>query len=200
MKRFQFSLETLLKLKARKEEEEIRRLSSVVSKLNQLIAEKETNQLEISRSYQMITNSAKVGTSLNDYISIERYIQGLTKRNEDLESRIANQNSEVDLVRKDVLVARKNKRVIEILKERRYLEWKKKRKRIEQKEVEEFNLMIDEFHKWEPPFQSNQKTKQKPKTFRILSREDGGDELTSDFKTLRDFYEKFYLGQGKQNG
>lgn len=200
MKRFQFSLETILKLRARKEEEEIRRLSFVVSKLNELTQEKNTNELEISRSYNQISNSAKVGTSLSEYLSIEQYIQGLNRINEDLDQKILKQNEEVDLVRKDVLVARTNKRVIEILKERRYLEWKKKRKKQEQREVEEFNLMIAEQNKSDSITFVSNKSKKIPKTFRILNREDGGDELTSEFKTLRDFYEKFYLGQGKQNG
>lgn len=198
MKRFRFSLETVLKLRGLREEEEIRRLSLVVSKLNTLISEKENNQKEIESSYEAILSSAKVGTSLSDYLSIEQYIKGLIRRNEELEHRISNQNEEVNLVRKDVMVARMNKKVIEVLKDKRFLEWKKKRNRMERREVEEFNVhlnkqsLFDSFDTYGP-----KAFKKIPRTFKILNREDGGDELASDFKTLRDFYEKYYLGQGK---
>ncbi|EOQ96896.1 flagellar FliJ protein [Leptospira wolbachii serovar Codice str. CDC] len=198
MKRFRFSLETVLKLRGWREEEEIRRLSIVVSKLNSLIDEKDSNEREIESSYEAILASSKVGTSLSDYLSIEQYIQGLMRRNEELETRIKTQNDEVNLVRKDVMVARMNKKVIEVLKDKRFTEWKKKRNRMERREVEEFNLQLSK----QSLFDSTEsygpaKSKKIPKTFKILNREDGGDELTSDFKTLRDFYEKYYLGQGK---
>lgn len=198
MKRFRFSLETVLKLRGWREEEEIRRLSLVVSKLNSLIGEKDSNEKEIESSYEAILASSKVGTSLSDYLSIEQYIQGLMRRNEELEERIRSQNDEVNLVRKDVMVARMNKKVIEVLKDKRFAEWKKKRNRMERREVEEFNLQLSK----QSLFDSTEsygpaKSKKIPRTFKILNREDGGDELTSDFKTLRDFYEKYYLGQGK---
>ncbi|MCW7489337.1 flagellar export protein FliJ [Leptospira meyeri] len=198
MKRFRFSLETVLKLRGWREEEEIRRLSFVVSKLNALIGEKDSNEREIESSYEAILSSSKVGTSLSDYLSIEQYIQGLIKRNEELSDRIKAQNEEVNLVRKDVMVARMNKKVIEVLKDKRFAEWKKKRNRAERREVEEFNLQLSK----QSLFDSTEifgpsKSKKVPRTFKILNREDGGDELTSDFKTLRDFYEKYYLGQGK---
>ncbi|EMY62441.1 flagellar export protein FliJ [Leptospira terpstrae] len=198
MKRFRFSLETVLKLRGWREEEEIRRLSLVVSKLNSLIGEKDSNEKEIESSYEAILASSKVGTSLSDYLSIEQYIQGLMRRNEELEERIRTQNDEVNLVRKDVMVARMNKKVIEVLKDKRFAEWKKKRNRMERREVEEFNLQLSK----QSLFDSTEsygpaKSKKIPRTFKILNREDGGDELTSDFKTLRDFYEKYYLGQGK---
>lgn len=198
MKRFRFSLETVLKLRGWREEEEIRRLSLVVSKLNSLIGEKDSNEKEIESSYEAILASSKVGTSLSDYLSIEQYIQDLMRRNEELEERIRTQNDEVNLVRKDVMVARMNKKVIEVLKDKRFAEWKKKRNRMERREVEEFNLQLSK----QSLFDSTEsygpaKSKKIPRTFKILNREDGGDELTSDFKTLRDFYEKYYLGQGK---
>ncbi|TGL69811.1 flagellar export protein FliJ [Leptospira jelokensis] len=198
MKRFRFSLETVLKLRSLKEEEEIRRLSLVVSKLNALISEKENNQKEIQSSYEAILSSAKVGTSLSDYLSIEQYIKGLIRRNEEIDHRIENQTHEVNLVRKDVMVARMNKKVIEVLKDKRFLEWKKKRNRMERREVEEFNFHLNKQTLFESPESFGPKASKKiPRTFKILNREDGGDELTSDFKTLRDFYEKYYLGQGK---
>ncbi|MDF3819272.1 flagellar export protein FliJ [Leptospira sp. 96542] len=197
MKRFQFSLETVLKLRTRKEEEEIRRLSIVVSKLNELILEKQTNEVEIQNSYDTILASAKVGTSLDDYLYIERYIQGLIKQNADLDQKIFSQMEEVNLVRKDVLVARQNKKVLEVLKEKRHLEWKKRRNKMERREVEEFNLSMANFDSYFEGLTAAKPSKKIPKTFKILNREDGGDELTSDFKTLRDFYEKYYLGQGK---
>ncbi|MCW7493927.1 flagellar export protein FliJ [Leptospira sp. 2 VSF19] len=198
MKRFRFSLETVLKLRGWREEEEIRRLSLVVSKLNSLIGEKESNEKEIESSYNAILNSSKVGTSLSDYLSIEQYIQGLIRRNEDLEARIFAQNEEVNLVRKDVMVARMNKKVIEVLKDKRFAEWKKKRNRAERREVEEFNLQLSKQSLFDLTESfTPAKSKKIPRTFKILNREDGGDELTSDFKTLRDFYEKYYLGKGK---
>ncbi|TGN19224.1 flagellar export protein FliJ [Leptospira idonii] len=198
MKRFRFSLETVLKLREWREEEEIKRLSIVVSELNSLFAEREFNEKEIARSYQEIESSAKVGTSLSDYLSIERYIQGLMKQNEELGHSIERKNEEVNLVRQDVLVARKDKKVIEVLKENRFNEWKKKRNRAERKEMEEYNASILASHSYFDSLESTGPKAQKiPKTFKILNREDGGDELTSDFKNLRDFYEKYYMGQGK---
>ncbi len=199
MKRFRFSLETVLKLREWKEDEEIRKLSVVVSELNALFAEREFNEKEIDRSYREIESSAKVGTSLSDYLSIERYIQGLMKLNEDLALKIEAKNEDVDLVRQGLILARKDKKVIEVLKENRYLEWKKKRKRQERREVEEYNSSLAASLAFaEGIGLTEPKAKGKiPKTFKILNREDGGDELMSDFKNLRDFYEKYYMGKGK---
>jgi len=199
VKRFRYSLETVLKLREIKEEEELKRLSIVVSELNGLFAEREFNDGEIEKSYLEIESSARVGKSLSDYLAIESYIHGLTKLNEELDLKIAEKNRQVDLVRQDVQLARKDKKVLEILKENRFLEWKKKRNRSERKEIEEYNEslahhnnFIDSIFSEEP-----KKSKKVPKTFKILNREDGGDELMSDFKNIRDFYEKFYMGQGR---
>jgi len=199
VKRFRYSLETVLKLREIREEEELKRLSIVVSELNALFAEREFNEKEIEKSYLDIESSARVGTSLNDYLSIESYIHGLTKLNEELDYKISEKNKQVDVVRQDVQLARKDKKVLEILRENRFNEWKKKRNRAERREVEEYNeslaahtKMLDSMFSEEP-----NKTKKIPKTFKILNREDGGDELMSDFKNIRDFYEKYFMGQGR---
>ncbi|MDZ4727587.1 MAG: flagellar export protein FliJ [Leptospira sp.] len=199
MKRFRYSLETVLKLRSIREEEELKRLSIVVSELNLIITEREFNESEIQRSYLEIENSAHVGTSLNDYLSIERYIQGLLKMNEDLEYKIQEKNKQVDLVRADVLIARKDKKVLEILKENRFKEWKKKVNRVERREVEEYNdsMLAHKTYVESLPDGNKGQQKKNPKTFKIMNREDGGDELMGDFKNLRDFYEKYYMGQGR---
>lgn len=73
-----------------------------------------------------------------------------------------------------------------------------KRNRMERRDVEEFNFQLSKQTLFDPSENFGPKASKKiPKTFKILNREDGGDELASDFKTLRDFYEKYYLGQGK---
>ncbi len=202
MKRFRYSLETVLKLREIREEEELKKLSIVVSELNLLFTEREFNEKEIQRSYLDIESSARVGTSLSDYLSIERYIQGLAKMNDELDLRIQDKNKQVDIVREGVLIARKDKKVLEILRENRFKEWKKKRNRAERKEIEEYNENIATHSIYQDSLQSNEskeskKSKKIPKTFKILNREDGGDELMSDFKNIRDFYEKFYMGQGR---
>jgi flagellar FliJ protein len=202
VKRFRYSLETVLKLREIREEEELKKLSIVVSELNLLFTEREFNEKEIQRSYLDIESSARVGTSLSDYLSIERYIQGLAKMNDELDLRIQDKNKQVDIVREGVLIARKDKKVLEILRENRFKEWKKKRNRAERKEIEEYNENIATHSIYQDSLQSNEskeskKSKKIPKTFKILNREDGGDELMSDFKNIRDFYEKFYMGQGR---
>ncbi|GBF50504.1 endoflagellar biosynthesis chaperone [Leptospira ryugenii] len=177
----------------------MKRLSIVVSELNQIFTEREFNEKEIERSYREIESSAQIGTSLDEYLSIERYIQGLMRINEELSAKIEKKNQEVNLVRVDVLKARKDKRVLEILRENRYLEWKKKRNRQERRELEEYNEMVlmNQIHADPRPEGKKESSKKIPKTFKILNREDGGDELMGDFKNLRDFYEKYYMGQGR---
>jgi flagellar export protein FliJ len=199
VKRFRYSLETVLKLREIREEEELKRLSIVVSELNALFAEREFNESEIEKSYLDIESSARVGTSLSDYLSIESYIHGLTKLNDDLDFKISEKNKQVDIVRQDVQLARKNKKVLEILKENRFNEWKKKRSRAERREVEEYNENVVAHSKMLDSLfsEDSKKSKKIPKTFKILNREDGGDELMSDFKNIRDFYEKYFMGQGR---
>jgi flagellar FliJ protein len=199
VKRFRYSLETVLKLREIREEEELKKLSIVVSELNALFAEREFNDKEIEKSYGDIESSARVGTSLSDYLSIESYIRGLIKLNEELVLRIQEKNKQVDVVRQGVLIARKDKKVLEILKENRYNEWKKKRNRADRKEIEEYNEGVRAHSIYTDSIMSveTKKSKKIPKTFKILNREDGGDELMSDFKNIRDFYEKFYMGQGR---
>ncbi len=199
MKRFRFSLETVMKLRELREEEELKKLSIVVSELNAIFAEQEYNRKEIQNAYKEIESSVSVGRSLNDYLSIERYIQGLSKLNEELDIRIIEKNKQVDLVRQGVLIARKDKKVLEILKENRLNEWKKKRNRLERREIEEYNEHLAAQTKFleSMPTTNKKNDKKIPKTFKILNREDGGDELMGDFKNLRDFYEKFYMGQGR---
>ncbi len=196
MKRFQFSLSTVLRLRERKEEEEIRNLSLIVSKLNALFSEKEGHELAIQRTYQMMDSHSSIGNSIHELFYWDSFIRASSERIKRIEVEIQAREREANHQREILMLARKDKKVIEVLRENRFQEWKKKRNRQERREIEEYNFSLSQSPNLAFESSGSSSQKKKPKTFKILNRDDGGDEFMADFQSLKAYYEKFYQGKG----
>lgn len=186
----------MLRLRERKEEEEIRNLSLIISKLNAMIAEKETHELAIQRTYQTMDSHSTIGNSIHDLFYWDSFIRASRERIKRINFDILAKEREANHQREILMLARKDKKVIEVLRENRYKEWKKKRNREERREIEEYNLSLESLQTTPYDSMNSNPQKKKPKTFKIVNRDDGGDEFMADFQSLKAYYEKFYQGKG----
>ncbi|MCC5815109.1 MAG: flagellar export protein FliJ [Leptospira sp.] len=138
MKKFQFRLHPLLTLKKRKEDEEIRNFSTIVSEINLLKDEQDNLNKEISSLGTGI--SERIGKSMNirdysEYIDISRY---LNLKISNLEKDIQSKQPNLDLARIRLNEASKEKKILEILRDNEYKKYKKKLQKVEKTELEEY--------------------------------------------------------------
>lgn len=138
MKKFQFRFESLLLIKKRKEDDEIRKFSEVVSQINLLKEEKDNLFREINRTGDEVGRLLNHGTSLNAYREYADISRFLNLKIQSLESSIEQKEPELELARIRLTEASKEKKVMELLKEKDWKEFKKKIRKEEKKELEEY--------------------------------------------------------------
>jgi flagellar FliJ protein len=188
MKKFHFRLEPLLILKKRKEDNEIRNFSIVVSAINLLTEEKDSLVKEIDQVGSDISKRIQTGTSFKDYTDYSDISRFLSLKIKTIEDSIEKKQPELDLARIRLNEASKERKVMELLKDKDWKEHKKKLQKEEKKELEEF-ILVHEF------YQGNQK-EQPPSTLKILSDEliEDSEELVREEKPLTELekLEKMY--------
>jgi flagellar protein FliJ len=138
MKKFRFRLHPLLTLKKRKEDEEIRNFSTIVSEINLLKDEQDNLSKEINNLGSGISD--RIGKDMNirdysEYIDISRY---LNLKISNLEKDIQSKQPNLDLARIRLNEASKEKKILEILRDNEYKKYKKKLQKVEKTELEEY--------------------------------------------------------------
>lgn len=199
MKKFRFRLEPLLILKKRKEDDEIRNFSIIVSAINLLNEEKETLIQEINQVGTDISKKIQTGTTIKDYTDYSDISRFLSLKIKTIEDDIEQKQPELDLARIRLNEASKERKVMELLKEKDWKEHKKKLQKEEKQELEEFIIV----HK----FYQNNPTEQTPTTLRAFSKEleesspfsEDSDEIVPEEKPLTELekLEKMYKQYSK---
>lgn len=135
MKKFQFKLDTVLRLKNRKVDEETRKLSIVVGKINRLKNEVQDNRKAISYENEKFPSYVKDDIA---YLRIfDNYIKTLYLQNENLQRQM---NEEDDALRESVqsvVNAKKDAELIEVIKNKRLSEYHERILRFERSEEDE---------------------------------------------------------------
>lgn len=138
MKKFKFKLEVVHKLRKRKVDDEIRKLSFVVGNINKLGHEIDENRKSIQKSTDSFVSI--VGQDINYLRIFDSYVKSLNLQNEHLQKNIEEQQENLEQARQSVLEARKDAEIIEVLKKKKYQEFYDRILRIERAEEDEANL------------------------------------------------------------
>lgn len=194
MKKFQFRLDPLIVIRKRKEDEEIRNLSVIVSEVNKLNSEKNSLEQEIQSISENISKNIKKGISIQDYYEYSDINRTLGLKINSIEQEINAKKPDFDMARMRVDLARKEKKILEILRENSLSEYKKKLRKVEKVELEEYLTTLEfnknsEFNDEDSHDLSNKKS---GRIFKIISKEDNLNEnLPEEYKNLKAIYDKF---------
>ncbi|MCZ8239959.1 MAG: flagellar export protein FliJ, partial [Leptospiraceae bacterium] len=143
MKKFQFRLDPLIVIRKRKEDEEIRNLSVIVSEVNKLNSEKNSLEQEIQSISENISKNIKKGISIQDYYEYSDINRTLGLKINSIEQEINAKKPDLDMARMRVDLARKEKKILEILRENSLSEYKKKLRKVEKVELEEYLTTLE---------------------------------------------------------
>jgi flagellar protein FliJ len=194
MKKFQFRLDPLIVIRKRKEDEEIRNLSVIVSEVNKLNSEKNTLIDEIESISNNISKNIQSGISIQAYYEYSDVNRTLGLKINSIDQEIEGKQPDLDMARMRVDHARKEKKILEILRENSLAEYKKKIRKVEQVELEEY-LTTLEFNRnsdFNDLPDEDEREKQPGRVFKIISKEDNLDEnLPEEYKNLKAIYDKF---------
>ncbi|NCN08984.1 MAG: flagellar export protein FliJ [Leptospira sp.] len=194
MKKFQFRLDPLIVIRKRKEDEEIRNLSVIVSEVNKLNSEKNTLIDEIESISNNISKNIQSGISIQAYYEYSDVNRTLGLKINSIDQEIEGKQPDLDMARMRVDHARKEKKILEILRENSLAEFKKKIRKVEQVELEEY-LTTLEFNRnsdFNDLLDEDEREKQPGRVFKIISKEDNLDEnLPEEYKNLKAIYDKF---------
>jgi flagellar FliJ protein len=195
VKKFKFSLDPLLLIRQRKEDEEIRNLSQVVSKRNRLEREREEILLEIRKSGDQVSSGIRSGLDIRNYMEYSEVTRFLNLKAESLEKSVSELEPELEMARFRYNEASREKKILEILRDEEKSKFKKKLKREERRELEEF-IQTRSFLESSEGIK-NQITSEKghsgksARTFRLIQKQDSLDQMPEDFKTLLSIYNQY---------
>jgi len=138
-KRFKFALEGLLKKRKMEQDQAIRELSVVLARYN----EQESTRQEAFRLLReetgLFEKRYREEFELDLFQMYDKYLERLEAEAADAERKMENMKPELDREREKVMIARRNKRIIEMLKERYKKQYDQELGRLEKKELFEIN-------------------------------------------------------------
>ena len=140
MKKFKFRLETVLKIRKRAEDEKLKQLSLVVSKINEFNRDIRKNEEDIERENNEFMEYLGKESSLHNYVVHQAFLKRLHFENTEFKTKIENEATNLNNARKEFSEASKHRKVIEILKEQKVKEFNALLQKQEREETEEFNL------------------------------------------------------------
>lgn len=188
MKRFEFNLEPVLNLRKKKEDEKLKAFSLVAGEINQIRNE----ILENEKQIDLLTGESYSlhGASLRDYQLHQGYIRSLITQNENLESDIDKKKPELDSKRAELILAQKDRKILEILKDNQYKQYRKLYFKKEKFELEEHYNQLKSIQ-WREINESTQ-PEPSPRIFTFdtgTSTENSNDD--AGLSELKKLYERF---------
>ncbi|HMV76462.1 MAG TPA: hypothetical protein PL048_24550 [Leptospiraceae bacterium] len=186
MKKFKFSLETVMKLRKLKVDEEIRNLSVVVGNINRLNNEIRENTKEISDSVSTFPDLVK--SDMKYLKMFDGYIKGLTLKNEQLQRSVSEQDHFLEEARQKVILARKDAEIIEIIKRKRHEEFRQKMFRAIRHEEDERNRLDQMEDRRNLKYADKDKDDSKP-SVQKQKKQKVSEKPKSDYEKLLEYYE-----------
>ncbi len=188
MKKFNFRLEPVLRLKKIREDQKLKELSELVAEVNRRQFEIEGNE---SKIHSLSSTALSGAQDLREYSYLQTYMRQLLTRNGELQTEIHSFDAPVEKKRAEVTEARKEKKVIELLKENRFREYMNLYRRGERIQAEE-QFMADFHRKRREETHGNNRSKRDPKVF---TYDTGSVERTgtedAGLSELRKLYERY---------
>ncbi|MCS7205631.1 MAG: flagellar export protein FliJ [Leptospiraceae bacterium] len=187
-KRFQSSLEPLLRLRTIEEELAMQELGEVLSKIN---AEKEKLRIleeQYQQELEKLPKMIKMPEAIQFYRTFEAFLNRIENQKKSVEKLIAELQPELEEKRKKLVEKTKNRKIVETLIQNQKNEYEKQLKKSEQKELFELN-------------QNNiysMKQKEDDKDIKkTLPKRPDKKETTRDLQTRRrEALQKFYQQRG----
>jgi len=146
MKKFRFTLQRLLDIREARETEVKNELMKVLSLQNKERILQEELRMKISRYEVQYSERIKKGHfSAEEVMSMMRYSDVARKAIIEAERRIEGLQPEVDRIREKLVVASREKKIVEKLKERKYVEFEYEFNKEMAKENDDMNQKL--YHK-----------------------------------------------------
>ena len=139
MKRFKFNLESVLNIRKKKEDENLKSLAEVVGKINQFKKDIKSNEDAIESQNNAFTAYLQKEASLDQYTIHQRFLNRLQIENEEFHNKINEESENYEKARIEYIEASKQKKILEILKEKKLRLHNEQIIKEEIMEQEEFN-------------------------------------------------------------
>ena len=141
MKKFEFKLQALLKIKEIEEKKKLAELAEVVSRYQKNVDE--INKFDVESSHLLSEESSRLKSEKTldfQYMrSLSRYLDLLRNRRNNAQKNLDKMSSELSSKQKEVAGYRVRRRAIEILKEKQLFEYNQKLNRESTAQFDEFN-------------------------------------------------------------
>ena len=141
MKKFEFKLQALLKIKEIEEKKKLAELAEVVSRYQKNVDE--INKFDVESSHLLSEESSRLKSEQTldfQYMrSLSRYLDLLRNRRNNAQKNLDKMSSELSSKQKEVAGYRGRRRAIEILKEKQLFEYNQKLNRESTAQFDEFN-------------------------------------------------------------
>jgi flagellar protein FliJ len=141
VKKFEFKLQALLKIKEIEEKKKLAELAEVVSRYQKNV--NEINKFDVESSHLLSEESSRLKSEQTldfQYMrSLSRYLDLLRNRRNNAQKNLDKMSSELSSKQKEVAGYRVRRRAIEILKEKQLFEYNQKLNRENTAQFDEFN-------------------------------------------------------------
>lgn len=182
IKKYQFELEALLKIRTIEEEKALQDLSEIIAKINSSNEEIKVLEQQYKEELKKFEVYLKSDQANMSFQSFTLFLNRLNDTKKKVQRYIESIQPELEKKRKKLLEVRKNKRILEILKEKRLQEYKKELNKLEKKELFEINQKIGK---------KDYENLEQDQT-EIFERENF-EESTEDLRTRRDKESREYF-------
>lgn len=182
-KRFHFPLEALLRKRKMEQDQTLKELAAVLAVYNEQEGKRREAFRLLDEEKGVFEKKFREDFHLDLFQMYDKYLERLESEAIDAEFRMQEMQPALDAERQKVMVARRNKRIIELLKERYKKRYEEETARIERRELFELNSGIqtrEETHGDNRPDQERKRSfaESEPEVDTVERR---GDDLISEY-------------------
>ena len=141
MKKFQFNLEPLLRVRKIEENRALQGLAKVLVNVNRMEEEKQTAHADINEEFSEFGRKNIRNLSFEDVQMHYRYMDRLDTEIQQVEEKLSDLKPDVEREQAKVVEARRRFRIVEMLKERKKEAYDYEVKKNEKKELQELKMM-----------------------------------------------------------
>jgi flagellar protein FliJ len=141
MKRFNFKLEPLLRVRRMQEERALGELARVMRRVNEQEAVRDQARRSVEEEMGRFEARYREQFQIDLYQIYDRYLERLQTEAAEAGKRLEAMRPEVEQEMAKAMEARRGRRIVEIIKERKKTEYDRARRKAEAKELEEINRM-----------------------------------------------------------
>jgi len=142
IKKFKFTLEALLRVRKVEENVALAGYSKVMERVNVHRRKQEEARAQAAREMAMFSERPHADFSIEEMLNYDRYLDRLGTEERVALHEIDRMRPELEREKQKLLLARRNRKIVETVKERKFEEYKKELRKKESKEYEELNGLL----------------------------------------------------------